>query len=269
MESLINSYEIIAHNGVNTHQIIVSGETSVSITVPNACKGSISLEVKGSGTLKLHLEVQAHADFKYLWLNQSDESLEIEETLYLQEGAQLIASYGELSLGNHSKTTTIACKGINSNVEFKSAIMAFGKLVWKITALHQARRSKVNVNCNAIVLDNANLHLEIAGKIEKGNSGSETHQMTRIMNLGANAKGIVYPMLLIDENDVAASHAASVGQANEDHIYYLQSRGLTRLESLKLITTGYLMPIVEGIDNEVIKEQLKEEILKKVNNQWQ
>lgn len=263
------TYEIVAHQGVNTHYITVDGQTSVQMIIPKSCTGSISLEVKGSGTLKLHLEVQDNADFKYLWLNQSDETLEVEETIYLQEGAHLIASYGELSLGKHSKNTTISCKGINSSVELKSAIMAFGKLVWKITALHQAKRSKANVNCNAIVLDNANLHLEIAGKIEKGNSGSETHQMSRIMNLGSNAKGIVYPMLLIDENDVAASHAASVGQANEDHIYYLQSRGLTRLESLKLITTGYLMPIVEGIDNEVIKEQLKEEILKKVNNQWQ
>ena len=125
------------------------------------------------------------------------------------------------------------------------------------------------VNCNAIVLDNARLKLEIIGSISKGNSGSETHQMSRIMNLGDNVHGMVYPMLLIDENDVAASHAASVGQPDEEQVYYLQSRGLTRLDALKLIITGYLMPIVDAIDDEVIKETLVQEIMEKVNNQWQ
>jgi Fe-S cluster assembly protein SufD len=45
----------------------------------------------------------------------------------------------------------------------------------------------------------------------------------------------------------------------------LQSRGLSRSESLKLITLGYLLPIIEVIDDDNIKERLSLEISKKVS----
>lgn len=255
--------------GMNQFAINVDNTTEAHISVPDNYESSVVVTLSGNGSLKLTVSIGKNANVKYLSINHSNDSLEIQEKITVNQGATCVASYGELSNGNHTKDTLVNFVGESSSLELKGAIIAFGKLKWTIKALHQAKKSKAFVNCNAIVLNNAKLHLEIAGKIEKGYSGSETHQMSRIMNLGENAKGIVYPMLLIDENDVAASHAASVGQPNEEHIYYLQSRGLTRLESLKLITTGYLMPIVEGIDDASIKESLRDEIMKKVNEQWQ
>lgn len=269
MEDMIKPFILEVKEGNNIHTIDVSLVSNVIVNIPPKLQGSLCLEIIGNGLLSLKVNVGKYSEFKYLWINHSDQSIRVDETLIIEEHANLIASYGEMSAGNHSKNTSIQFIGERSQVALKGAIVSFNKLEWKILALHQAKKSIANVDCNAIVLDNAKLHLEVAGKIEKGFSGSETHQMSRIMNLGENSKGIVYPMLLIDENDVAASHAASVGQPNEEHIYYLQSRGLSKIESLKLITMGYLMPIVDGIDSDEIKEALKTEIMKKVNEQWQ
>lgn len=268
MDSFNKPYSIITKEGINLETLDVSKHNDVVVEIPANIKGSLCLEVIGSGNLNIEIHVGQYSEFKYLWLNHSDGELKVEERLLIQDHASLIASYGEMTSGNHKKNTIIQFVGERSRVDLKGAVVAFNALEWKVMALHQAKRSIAHVDCNAIVLDNAKLHLEVAGKIEKGQSGSETHQMSRIMNLGENSKGIVYPMLLIDENDVAASHAASVGQPNEEHLYYLQSRGLSRVESLKLITMGYLMPIVEGIDSQEIKEALTLEISKKVNQQW-
>lgn len=269
MASLISPHIIKVNSGINLEILDVTMYSEVLIEIPSNTMGSLCLEVIGSGNLNININVGSNSEFKYLWLNHSEASLEVEETINVMDHAHLIASYGEMTSGSHKKNTTLQFLGERSRVDLKGAIVAFNTLEWKVLALHQAKKSTAHVDCNAIVLDNAKLHLEVAGKIEKGQSGSETHQMSRIMNLGDNSKGIVYPMLLIDENDVAASHAASVGQPNEEHLYYLQSRGLTRVESLKLITMGYLMPIVEGIDSVEIKEALTLEISKKVNQQWQ
>lgn len=255
-------------SGFNPIELIVSDTMDVTLTIPAGTTGSLYLVVKGDGCLNLTLHVLDNTDWKYLWINQSNGSLSVNEHLILEENTNLLANYGEMTLGNHHKKTHIEYRGIRSHVDFRGAIISFNRLKWQIKADHQAKKSFAMVTCNAIVLDNADLHLEVIGSISKGNGGSETHQMSRILNLGENVHGIVYPMLLIDENDVAASHAASVGQPNEEHIYYLQSRGLSRLDALKLIIMGYLMPIVEGIDDPAIKEQLSEEIMEKVNNQW-
>ncbi|MBK2401860.1 MULTISPECIES: SufB/SufD family protein [unclassified Erysipelothrix] len=253
---------------MNSIVLDIQGEEKVSITIPKRATGTLYIIAKGQGSLDLTLHVSEQANFKYLWINQSDEALEVNEHIKLYEHAHLIANYGEMSQGNHQKYTHIEYLGLGSHCEFKGAVIAFNKLKWTVKADHQARKSYAMVECNAIVLNKGSLNLEVIGSIAKGNSGSETHQMSRIMNLGEDVHGVVYPMLLIDENDVAASHAASVGQPNEEHIYYLQSRGLTREDALRLIIMGYLMPIVDAIDDETIQTQLKEEITEKVNTQW-
>lgn len=268
MITLTSSETLTLAEGLNIIYAQVTDSLDLVVDFPSNTQGSLFLKVNGNGTLNLTINALENSNYKYLWINHSDKSLEVNEVIRLLEGATLEVNYGEMSLGSHNKDTLIHYEGIKSSVMFRAAIVTFNQLKWNILARHTAKKSYASVNCNAIVLDNAKLHLEIAGKIEKGFGGSETHQMSRIMNLGENAKGIVYPKLLIDENDVAASHAASVGQPNEEHIYYLQSRGMTRLEALKLIITGYLMPIVQGIDDKTIQEELREEIMKKVNEQW-
>ena len=74
----------------------------------------------------------------------------------------------------------------------------------------------------------------------------------------------VFPKLVIDENDVEASHAASVGQPDPEAIYYMRSRGLSLKETLQQMTLGYLLPIVDVIEDEEVKEQLAQNIYSKV-----
>lgn len=269
MRNIDQTQALSLSEGLNHFQVNVRDDIAVTLQILPNTQGTLYLEVLGSGSMTLDIHVGENSNWKYLWINHSNEVLHVKEHIIMNENAHFVANYGEMSLGNHKKETHIEYCGLGSHVDFRGAVVAFDTLDWKILADHQAKKSYAMVNCNAIVLDNARLKLEIIGSISKGNSGSETHQMSRIMNLGDNVHGMVYPMLLIDENDVAASHAASVGQPDEEQVYYLQSRGLTRLDALKLIITGYLMPIVDAIDDEGIKETLVQEIMEKVNNQWQ
>lgn len=79
--------------------------------------------------------------------------------------------------------------------------------------------------------------------ILEGAKGSETAQNAKIIVFDPEARGTASPVLRIDENDVKASHGAVVGQLNEDHMFYLMSRGLSKEEARALITLGYLAPI--------------------------
>ena len=92
--------------------------------------------------------------------------------------------------------------------------------------------------------------------IKNGAIGSVTNQEGRIINLSDTCSGIVLPNLHIDENDVEASHSCSVGSVNADHMYYLQTRGLTSLQARNILIRGYFNPLLENINNEEIKEEL-------------
>ena len=252
------------------HKLVINVEEEIKYTLnfEEDSEGSLFIELNGNGKLQLTYNVLAHANWNILSLNESSDSLMVKENINLFKKSNLSMNYGELSYGSHKKNTVANLLGERSEIELNAAILSFDSLDWDITAHHQAKHSVANVNNQAIVLKKAHLNLDVIGKIDNGFSGSETHQMSRIMNMGDGINTIVHPQLLIEENDVAASHAASVGQADEEHIYYLQSRGLTRDESLKLIVLGYLLPIVHLIPQTETRELLEAEIERKVMEAW-
>ena len=64
------------------------------------------------------------------------------------------------------------------------------------------------------------------------------------------SNAIAKPILKIDENDIEASHAAVVGKINDEHLFYLTSRGISEADAKQLITLGYLKPILAGFNDE-------------------
>lgn len=247
---------------------IVASDNNVDLEFKSHSHGTIILYVSGNGKLDITLTFKEGGRWTYLWVNKSDESLDVNETYIMESNVDLKSNYAELSHGNHTKLLNARMVGSNSSLHMKGAIIAFNRLVWDVQAHHEAKRTFANMDNHAIVLEDGYINMEVTGQIDNGYSGSETHQMTRIMNLGESVNAVVFPKLLIRENDVAASHAATVGQIDEEHIYYLMARGISRLESVKILTKGYLMPILVDIEDEDVKKELLEEIEMKVDTQW-
>jgi len=78
-----------------------------------------------------------------------------------------------------------------------------------------------------------------------------------VLMLSPKARGDANPILLIDEDDVKAGHAASVGRVNEEQVYYLMSRGISRREAERLIIHGFLEPTVAEIPLEGLRDTLR------------
>lgn len=62
------------------------------------------------------------------------------------------------------------------------------------------------------------------------------------------------PILKVENNDVDAAHEARVGRINEEAIFYLQSRGLSSEEAVKMIVSGFVQPIVKELPLEYAVE---------------
>ena len=69
------------------------------------------------------------------------------------------------------------------------------------------------------------------GRIAKGATRSNAVQESRVLMLSERARGDANPILLIDEDDVTAGHAASVGRVDPLQLFYLMSRGITKARS--------------------------------------
>lgn len=68
--------------------------------------------------------------------------------------------------------------------------------------------------------------------------------------LSDQARGDANPILMIDEFEVTAGHAASVAQVDETQLWYLMSRGIPRQEAEWLVIRGFLMQAISQIKDQ-------------------
>lgn len=135
---------------------------------------------------------------------------------------------------------------------------------YKTNLNHNVANATSDAKIFAINNDEANISIYTDAYIKKGAIHTKTTQEGRIINLSSNCYGIVLPNLHIDENDVEASHSCSVGSLNQDHIYYLESRGLLEDEARNVLIKGYFNPILQEIENKEILNKLNEILDKRI-----
>ncbi len=90
------------------------------------------------------------------------------------------------------------------------------------------------------------------------NADSHLSQHALLLTRDSYANAI--PGLEIETNELKAKHSASVSQPDEDQLFYLMSRGLTREESLMEIAGGYLNPLAVNIPDQAAREAFEAEI---------
>ena len=109
---------------------------------------------------------------------------------------------------------------------------------------------------HGVILEKATLTFNGIGHILKGAKGSDAQQESRVLMLSNKARGDANPILLIDENEVTAGHAASVGRVDPDELFYLMSRGLEKTEAERLVIRGFLGSVITAIPVKATQKQL-------------
>ncbi|HHD3580308.1 TPA: SufD family Fe-S cluster assembly protein, partial [Streptococcus pyogenes] len=74
--------------------------------------------------------------------------------------------------------------------------------------------------------------------------------------LSDQARADANPILLIDENEVTAGHAASIGQVDPEDMYYLMSRGLDQETAERLVIRGFLGAVIAEIPIPSVRQEI-------------
>ncbi|MRX72010.1 Fe-S cluster assembly protein SufD [Bacillus lacus] len=146
--------------------------------------------------------------------------------------------------GSYGDTKTVVVGRGEQKQNFTTSVIHFGK------------NSEGYILKHGVMKDNASSIFNGIGKIEHGASKSNAEQESRVLMLSEKARGDANPILLIDEDDVTAGHAASVGRVDPLQLYYLMSRGITKAEAERLVIHGFLAPVVNELPIEGVKKQL-------------
>ena len=91
--------------------------------------------------------------------------------------------------------------------------------------------------------------------------GTDSYEENRNLTLTEGTRTDSIPNLEIETGDIeGAGHASTTGRFDEEHIFYLQSRGISEDEARKLVVRGFLFDVIQRIGNEQIEERLQQAI---------
>lgn len=101
--------------------------------------------------------------------------------------------------------------------------------------------------------------------VRENASGTDAQQSNKNLLLSNDARVDTKPQLEIFNDDVKCAHGATVGQLEEEELFYLLSRGLNDSLARNLLTYGFAEEIVNKIGIETIKKQLDEAVLNRLH----
>lgn len=94
---------------------------------------------------------------------------------------------------------------------------------------------------------------------------TEAYQTNNNLLLSNNAKANTKPQLIIEADDVSCSHGATVGQLDEQALFYLRARGIHYKESYRIMMAAFMNEIIEKITCETLRNNIEEMVAMKMN----
>ena len=239
---------ILDFSELKTHNFVI--ETEVN--------SKYALLVKNMGELE-HLKIDLKDGSKIvlsLLFDSANKDLDFE--INVNENASLEAYIAEFSRTNLQINGKINLLKMGANAVVKLASLAAqndDKNI-SISVNHISPKTYGKVDNYGVCKDNGRLLFAGTSYILNKSIKSKTQQNARIMVFDEASNAIAKPILKIDENDVEASHAAVVGKINDEHLFYLTSRGISEADAKQLITLGYLKPILGGFNDEKVRSYI-------------
>jgi Fe-S cluster assembly protein SufD len=103
--------------------------------------------------------------------------------------------------------------------------------------------------------------------IEPHAKATSSDQTNRNLILTDGAKADSIPFLEINNSDVVrCGHHSSVGQVDEEQLFYLESRGISREEAARLLVFGFFAEVLERVDLPGVREVVLEEIEREIRS---
>lgn len=220
-----------------------------------------------NNTYLINLDSFAHLNFLHWNELSSKEQITSRTYITLQEQSEIHFLNGLLSEGWCRHDLQVLSKGQNSKIKLHHLgfTQKNGIADQQSKVEFHSTQCEAEQICKNLLLDESHVIfngcLHIHPKAQKTNA-SQLHQN---LLLSEKAEVDTKPQLEIFADDVKATHGATIGQLNQDEVFYLQSRGLSKERASALLSQSFLIDLCERFSNNDIKMFLTD----RLNQFWE
>ena len=150
----------------------------------------------------------------------------------------------------------------NAKLDFYEMTVTDKKITNEVNVYHKNKETTSNVTCHGISYGKGDLKFSVNGYIKKGMIGSICNQSSRIINLD-DGKSLIEPNLFIDEFDSIANHSAYTGPFDEELLFYLETKGISKKEAFNLLLNGFMKVVELPKDYENVLDNILDKVMRR------
>jgi Fe-S cluster assembly protein SufD len=218
--------------------------------------GIVEIHV-GQGARLKFIEIQSWG--KQVW-NFTHERARIDqdgtlEWIYGAVGSHLTKNFSEIELVGQGATGNMAGFYFTDGVQH---------LDHDTQQNHLAPNTTSDLLFKGALMDNSRSVWQGMIYVAPGAQKTDGYQSNPNLVLDKNAKADSIPGLEIMADDVRCTHGATVGKIDPNEVFYLNSRGIPKVEAERLIVEGFFDPVLQKIPYDRIRERLQKAIVDKL-----
>ncbi len=265
---LINLLKTEANSFVSQRNIIVvEPGANVQIVV---CDHTLNLQQYLSNSVT-EVFVGENANFEYYTLQNQHNNTTSLNSIFIQQERDSKAATHTMSLHGGLIRNNLEFFLNGENAEAHMYGMAFLDRKQHVDNFTKVIHGKPHCESNQIyknVLDDQSTGA-FSGQIHVLRDAQKTNAFQRNNNLLLTDQAAMHtkPQLIIDADDVKCSHGATVGQIDEEAMFYLRSRGIDKDKARMMMMNAFAYEVVEQIKIEALRDRIEELIEKRLKGE--
>ena len=211
--------------------------------------------IEAAGSSELHITLAPWADFtlEQAVLLAEGRSSATKVKVTVQEGAKFTYTGAYLGGGEAAAQVEVELLGKESRADVWALYLGDkgSKLDLNYIIRQQGRRTEANMQVRGALSAGAEKIFRGTLDFLQGTKGSVGRENEEVLLLSEDVRNRSVPLMLSHEDEVDGHHAVSVGQMDEEKLFYLMSRGLSAQEARRLMVTAILQPVIDRFSEEV------------------
>lgn len=234
-----------------------AGDSEVSFTAEENSSITVYELHRSNSAVKLSFDIGKNASVKLVQLLNPTEKLRHETFANCSKGGRFQIMTIMTGDGNIYSDNRTELEGDSSSINVEVAYLGKNSqtIDYNIAVNHWGKDTHSEINAAGALMDSAKKVFRGTIDFKTGSSDSKGSENETVIMLGDDVVNKTVPLILCSEENVEGSHGATIGELDDDTLFYFESRGIGREEAERIMAYAALKRLIRLSDDKGFAEQ--------------
>lgn len=234
-----------------------AGDSEVSFTAEENSSITVYELHRSNSAVKLSFDIGKNASVKLVQLLNPTEKLRHETFANCSKGGKFQIMTIMTGDGNIYSDNRTELEGDSSSINVEVAYLGKNSqtIDYNIAVNHWGKDTHSEINAAGALMDSAKKVFRGTIDFKTGSSDSKGSENETVIMLGDDVVNKTVPLILCSEENVEGSHGATIGELDDDTLFYFGSRGIGREEAERIMAYAALKRLIRLSDDKEFAEQ--------------